>query len=327
MTYAISPSRLIASSVGALALFSASSPALAAGVAAGSFIENTATATYNNGGTPESVDSNTVSILVDELLDVSVSSLDAGTVPLGGGTAVLSFQVTNTGNGPEAFELAVDPALGGNDFDPTVTLVAWDSNGNNVYDEGIDTVIATGGATPEIAADDTLRIFVVVTLSGSPDDGDTADVRLTATAVTGSGTPGTKYDGQGVGGGDAIVGSSTAEDDDTGTLLAQIGLVTLAKTATISDPFGGDDAIPGASVTFTIVASVSGAGSVTDLVITDAIPTGTTYTASSLTLDSAPLTDATDADAGEASASGIAVDLGEVDGGDSHTIEFSVTID
>jgi uncharacterized repeat protein (TIGR01451 family) len=327
MTYAKSPIRLFAASLGTIALASVSAPALAAGVAAGTFIENTATATYTTGSTTETVDSNTVTILVDELLDVTVSSLDASAVPVGSGNAVLSFELTNTGNGPEAFELTPDPAVTGDDFDPTISLLAWDSNGNNVYDAGIDTVIASGGATPSIAADDSLRIFVVVTLAGSPADGDTADVRLTATAVTGSGTPGTKFAGQGTGGGDAVVGTSTAEDDDTGTLIAEIGVVSLIKSATIVDQFNGSDALPGATVTFKLVASVTGAGSVSGLVVSDDIPTGTTYVASSMTLDGDPLTDAADADEGEAGGSDISVDLGTVDGGDSHTIEFSVTID
>src|SRR5687768_7020253 len=178
------------------------SVASAAGVAAGSSIENTATATYSVGATTESVDSNTVSILVDELLDVTVSSLDAGNVTLGSSGAVLSFEIGNIGNGPEAFELTIDPALGGDDFDPSVVQVAYDSNGNGTYDSGVDTVIPVGGSTPSISADDTLRVFVVTQLAGSPGDGDTADVRLAAAATTGNGSPGTIFASQGQGGGD-----------------------------------------------------------------------------------------------------------------------------
>src|SRR5688500_13682336 len=91
------------------------SVAAAAGAAAGSSIENTATATYSVGAATETVDSNTVSILVDELLDVTVSSLDAGNVALGSSGAVLSFVVGNPGNGPEAFDVTVDPERTGDD--------------------------------------------------------------------------------------------------------------------------------------------------------------------------------------------------------------------
>lgn len=304
-----------------------SDTALAAGVAAGTTIQNTASATYSNGATTETVDSNTVDILVDELLDVTVSSLDAGSVTLTTAGAVLSFQIGNSGNGPEAFELAVDAALSGDDFDPAVTQIAYDSNGNGVYDAGVDTVIAIGGSTPAIAADGTLRVFVVTQLAGAPSEGDTANVRLTAAAVTGTGSAGTTFSGQGEGGGDAVVGTSTAEDQDEGTLVARLGVVSLVKSATIVDPFGGSQAVPHAIVTYSLVTGVTGSGSVSGVTITDAIPAGTAYNADSLTLDGASLTDATDADAGEADGTGISVDLGTLASGASHTITFSVTLD
>lgn len=316
--------RLIGAFTAAAALYPAA--AHAAGVAAGTSIQNTATATYSVGPGTETVSSNTVNILVDEILDVTVASLDGGNVTLSSSGAVLTFQTTNTGNGPEAYQLTVNPALGGDDFDPAVTQIAYDSNGNGIYDAGVDTVIAPGGATPAIAADATLRIFVVTQLAATPADGDTADVRLTATAATGSGSPGTVFAGQGQGGGEAVVGTSTAEDQDEGTLVASIGAVSLVKSASILDGFGGDEAIPGAVVTYTLVASVSGSGSVSNLTVSDPIPAGTTYRPGSLTLNGAPLTDATGDDAGQAGAAGISVSLGTVAGGASRTVRFSVTL-
>jgi uncharacterized repeat protein (TIGR01451 family) len=301
--------------------------ALAAGVSAGTTIQNTASATYSNGATTETITSNEVEILVDEVLNVAVGSQDAGNVTLNSSGAVLSFEITNTGNGPEAFRLTPDPALTGDDFDPSLTLVAYDSNGNGVYDAGTDTTIASGGTTPAIAADDSLLVFVVTGLAGSPADGETANVRLTAVAATGSGTPGTKFAGQGAAGGDAVVGSSTASDNDDGTLLASIGAVTLVKSVAINDQFGGHEAIPGATATYSIVATVAGTGSVSSLVVADPIPAGTTYKAGSLKLNSAGLTDQTGDDAGQAGSSGISVNLGTMASGASRTITFAVTVD
>src|SRR5688500_202216 len=103
--------------------------AYAEGVSAGTRIENTASATYSNGATTETITSNEVEILVDELLNVAVASQDAGNVTLNASGAVLSFEITNAGNGPEAFRLTPNAAIGGNDFDPAVTLLAYDSNG------------------------------------------------------------------------------------------------------------------------------------------------------------------------------------------------------
>jgi uncharacterized repeat protein (TIGR01451 family) len=313
----------------ALAVAASAYPAAAhaAGVSAGTTIQNKASATYSNGATTETISSNQVNILVDEVLNVAIASQDAGNVTLSSSGAVLSFEITNTGNGPEAFRLTPNAALTGDDFDPSVTSLAYDSNGNGAYDAGTDTVIPSGGATPAIAADDSLLVFVVTALSGTPGDGDTADVRLTAAAATGSGAPGTKFANQGAGGGDAVVGSSTASDDDEGTLIASIGAVTLAKTVAIVNQFSHDDAIPGATATYSIVATVSGSGSVSNLVVTDPIPAGTTYKPGSLKLNGAALTDQTGDDAGQAGSSGVSVNLGTMTSGASRTVTFSVTLD
>ena len=306
----------------------ASSPALAEGVRAGSAIDNTAQASFTIGGATQTVDSNTVTIKVDEILDVAVASLDGGTVALDSDGAVLTFQVSNVGNGPEAYEITVDPSLTGDDFDPRLVRIAFDSNGNGTYDDGVDTVIPAGGATPAIEPDESLRIFVIAEFdTPQPSDGDTAEVRLTAEAVTGTGAPGTVFAGQGVDGTDAVVGSTGASDDDIGTLIAQLSAVTLAKSATILDPFGGAQAIPGAVVTYRLVATVSGSSSIADLVVNDPIPADTTYQLGSVTLEGANQTDAADGDATVADGSGVEVDLGTVPGGASRTITFQVQID
>jgi uncharacterized repeat protein (TIGR01451 family) len=304
------------------------SAAHASGVAAGTPIDNTAEATYTIGGISQTVASNTVSITVDEILDVTVSSLDGGNVEITGNGSLLTLQLSNTGNGPEAYEVLADPALTGDDFDPALIQIAYDSNDNGTYDDGVDAVIPLGGTTPEIAADASLTIFVILGFDGAaPSEGDTADVRLTATAATGSGAPGDVFAGQGVDGVDAIVGTTGAEDNDTGTLIARISAVTLAKSATIADGFGGTQTVPGAVVTYQLVANVTGTASVADLVISDPFPPNTTYQPGSITLEGSGLTDAADSDEGEADTNRIIVGLGTLPGGSSRTITFQVTID
>ncbi|MEL7196838.1 MAG: hypothetical protein AAGL10_00845 [Pseudomonadota bacterium] len=308
--------------------FTIASPALAGGISAGTLIENTASATYNDGTGVQTVDSNTVVVRVDELLDVTVTSLDPGPLSAGPGEAVLTFEIINQGNGPEAFELTTNPAVAGNDFDTTVDNIAVDTNGNGTYDPGVD-VILTGPETTDILqADETLTVFVIVTVPAGVSDTDESDVELTASAVTGTGSPGTTFAGAGDGGGDAIVGTGGADDAAIGSLIVGITDVQLTKSAEIVDPFGGTSAVPGSVVTFTISAEVIGSGSVDDLTVTDLIPDDTTYVPGTLTLDGASLTDGSDADAGEASdAAGISVDLGTVAGGTTQAITFDVTID
>lgn len=299
--------------------------AFASGVAAGTLIQNTASATYTSGTASGTVNSNTVTVKVDELLDVAVAGLTSTPAVAGASNVVLEWEVTNTGNGPEAFNINVDPAVAGNAFDATVVSIVID-DGDGVYEPGVDQVISNGGATPSIAADGTLKVFVIVSLPGTATDGQTSQVQVTATAATGSGTPGTVFAGQGDGGGDAVVGSSTATQADNDTLIASLASVALTKSASIVDPFGGSQPVPGAVVTYTLTATVSGTGNADNLHVTDIIPAGTTYQAGTLTLDSAPLTDAADADAGQGSSSGIDVNLGTVAGGTTKTVKFDVKI-
>ena len=302
-------------------------PAHAGGVKAGTLIENTASATYDGGAGPVTIPSNTITVKVDELLDVTVTSRDSGPVSAAPGSAVLTFELTNTGNGPEAYTLTATPAVAGNDFDTTVNGIAVDTNGNGVYDPGVDQMLTGPATTAAIAADASLTVFVLVTIPGGVADGDQSDVSLLAEAVTGTGAPGTAFAGQGAGGGNAIVGSTGANATATGSLSVGITDVDLIKSATVLDPFGGTGIVPGATITYAIRAEVRGSGSVSDLVVTDAAPADTTYVAGSLKLDGATLTDAADADAGRSGTSGISVDLGTVSGGSRRTVTFQVTID
>lgn len=309
-----------------LASLSLPGAAHAAGVLAGTLIENTATATYTSGAAGGTVTSNKVTVKVDELLDVAVATLSTSPASAGSAAAVLTYSVTNAGNGPEAFNLAANAQVSGNAFDGTVTAIVLDSNDNGVYDAGVDQVLTSGAATPSIAPDGALKVFVLVTLPAGAADAQTSQVRLTASATTGTGSPGTSFSGQGQGGGDAVVGLTTASSNSLASLVASLANVTLTKSAVIVDQFGTAKPVPGATVTYTIAANVTGTGVAEGLHVVDAIPAGTTYVPGSLKLDTNALTDASDTDAGVGGSSGIDVTLGSVAGGSTHTVNFAVTI-
>jgi uncharacterized repeat protein (TIGR01451 family) len=305
-----------------------SAQALAGGVTAGTLIENTAVASYDDGAGARTINSNTVTVRVDELLDVTLTSLDPGPITTRPGDAVLTFELTNQGNGPEAFRFTANPAVAGNDFDVVVRSIAIDSNGNGVYDEGVDQILTAPETTAILAPDTVLTVFVLVTVPVDAADTEISNVDLTAEAVTGSGAPGTVFAGQGVDGGDAIVGTTGAIATARGALIVGVANVELIKSVTLRDPFGGTSAVPGTIATFTIRAEVTGSGTINDLVITDLIPEGTTYAPGTLTLDGAPLSDAEDGDAGSASdTAGIAVDLGDVVATANRSVTFDVVID
>ena len=331
----ISPSRSFAGRISSQAILLAgiafavtASPAFARGTLAGTSIENTAVATFDGPGGSVQVPSNQVTVLVDELIDPVVEGNDPGdVVALPGATAaVQSFTLTNNGNGPEAFALTAVHNNGGDEFDPTANSIVIDSNGNGVYDEGVDTVYVPGTNDPMLDPDESVVVFVLSDIPSAVTDGDRGQVTLVAESVTGTGAPGTSFTGAGEGGGNAVLGTSGGTDEDDGFFVISSAAIALLKSATITDPFGGNTAVPGSIITYTLTANATGSGSVTGVVITDAIPTGTVYEPASITLSGAALTDASGDDAGTFSGTGIAVDLGTVTGGSSQTVTFQVKI-
>jgi uncharacterized repeat protein (TIGR01451 family) len=306
------------------------SPAQAAGTAAGTDITNVATATYElPGGGETSVDSNIVTLKVDELLDVSVAWSDPSdvTAPAGGTGQRLKFTVTNGGNGTESFTLGTIANGGGDDFDPSATSIVLDSNSNGAYDAGVDTVYSSGSNDPQLDPDQSITVFVLSTIPASAGDGQRGRVDLTAVAKTGSGAPGSSFAGQGQGGGDAVVGTTGADGEDDGYYRVAKASVAFVKSAVVADAFGGTTATPGSTITYTLAATVSGTGSLANLRVSDPMPAGTTYKAGSLTLEGSPLTDSADADAGSFTGTAINVGLGTVVAGATRTITFQVKID
>ncbi len=304
-------------------------PAAAAGTAAGTTISNTATATYNDaGGNPRTVNSNPVDFRVDEILDVTVARADPGDVVATPGSTdqVLAFTVTNNGNGSEAFRLTPVSALGGDQFDPTTTSIVLDSNGDGVYTPGVDTVYVPGTNDPVLTPDAAIKVFVLSTIPAGAADGNRGFVDLTAAAVTGTGTPGTSFAGQGDGGVDAVVGTTGADSTDRGTYLVQDATVAFTKTAVVVDPFGGTKRVPGAIITYSLVANVTGTGTLSNLAIGDPAPANTTYQPGTITLQGTALTDGADADPGEFASNAVAVRLGNVAGGQTRTVTFQVRI-
>jgi len=316
------------STIALLAALALPVQAQAAGTRAGSTISNTASASFDTGAGSTTVDSNRVDLLVDELLDVTVDSSNPAEVPTTPGATgqVLTFSVTNNGNGVEAFGLTTIANAGGDNYDPVITQIYLD-NGDGLFDSGTDTLYAAGANDPSLDPDQGITVFVLATTPGTVVDGNRGIVSLVAAAKTGTGTPGTSFAGEGEGGGDAVVGSTGADGQDAGTFLVSAATVTLVKSAVITNTLNTADPIPGATITYTIVATVAGSGSVSGLAITDDIPADTSYVPASIKLGGSALSDAADADAGDYNGTRINVALGTVAGGQTRTVTFQTMID
>ena len=160
--------------VGGLSAVSAST----AYAAAGDDITNTATLTYDVGGVPTAVPSNTTTFKEDRLLNFTVVTTDVASIPVSASATgqVTSFRVTNNGNGPQDFSLLAfneaigkdDPFVAGGDldsFDVTVTAILVNS-AVNVAGTFDGTDIAT--FIDELPAGQFVDVFVISTIPTPP---------------------------------------------------------------------------------------------------------------------------------------------------------------
>jgi uncharacterized repeat protein (TIGR01451 family) len=303
-------------------------PALAAGTAAGTNITNKASVSFVVDTTTVNQDSNEVTLQVAEVLDVTLAWQDSSNIlgKAGETGKVATFLLTNTGNGGEAFTLTVDNGLGGDQFNPDLSGVYLDANDNGQYDAGTDTLYGAGVNDPALAADASIALFVVNNIPAGVNDSDLGKSGLTAVAKTGTGAPGTAFAGAGDGGVNAVVGATGAGANDEATLQISAVDVTVVKSQSVVDLYGGSEPMPAAVVTYSIEVTATGSGTAKTVTLTDPIPASTTYVDDSLKVDGGALTDATDGDAGEVAGDTVTVRLGDLQD-TAKTVTFQVTID
>lgn len=315
-----------------LAMMMIAPAARAVGTLSGTDITNQATASYNVGPTSFVENSNITTTTVAEVIDVSTVWQDAAPVTVNPGDTIqiTTFLVTNIGNGNDTLTLEGLSTLTGDDFNPTLNDLFFDTNGNGVYDPGIDAQYLTGVNDPSLDADQSIIVFSSNNIPTGVTDGDLGYTQLRAITSLGAAAPGTIFPGQGDYGTDAILGSTGGEASDTGVYVVSNVVMTVVKSVLITDPFGTSEPIPGAVLSYSIVVTASGSGVAENVVITDAIPANTVYNPGTLTLNSAPLTDNVDGDVGDVggtTANTVTVNLGDLAApAPIQTITFDVTI-
>jgi len=280
------------------------------GTAPATVIANTAEVRWTAAGAVEAGRSNTDRLIVAERLDIRLARDPAAPAD----ATATAIALTNAGTGNEAFAIvAILPD------DPASPLpIVVDVDGDGRCDPAIDRPLADGRTAP-LAAGAGVRLLVC---------GAGADLRVTARAVTGSGTPGTAFTGAGDDGSDAVIGptgaAATLVIGADGGPGASEAAPFFAKSQSVVAPDGSARATVGAVITYTLDARFDAA--TTDVAIDDPLPAGTAIVAGSLALDGHVLSDAADADAGEIDAGTVRVRLGDVPAGAAHRVTFSVTV-
>lgn len=277
-------------------------PVHAAGTAAATTIANTALVSFTLGSdpTPLTVTASD-SFEVLEVIDVVLVWQDAANVPVNSphSDRILTFVLTNTGNGPEGFDLTAVDALGGDQFDPAIQSLWIETNGTAGLQS--DDTLYTGSLT--LAADEAVLVYALSNIPAGYGDGDRGDLQVNALASTPGAAgqdPGTELVGAGVSGVAAVVGATRAEDQAVASYAVATASVDLVKSiARIADLQGGDRPSSGARVTYRILVDVAGSGIAQGLVVADPIPADMSYVAGSMRLDGVPQTDNADADNGD----------------------------
>jgi len=319
-------------------------PSWATGTTAGTSIANQATLTYDAGAGTVSAQSNTVTVKVDELVRATVLSQDSSkqvAVSAGDTNQVLKFQLSNTGNGSEAFQITA-ANLTGDDFDTGSFTIYMDATGNGNegdFDIATDTLLS-GGLTPELAADESIVLWIVTDIPAVLTDGDKADVQMVArsnTFVTGGNNnpnTGDVIANAGDGNTNAVYGSTGIIADNASFVMSAIAVTMTKAISEIRDNLGqnGSQPVPGAEVDYVLTVSVTGSGTANSVVVSDPLPAelalqggingtitvnGSDLTATSLDSDNASY---------DANTNTITVNLGSVASGNTTTIEFTTII-
>ncbi len=247
---------------GSLAAFA---PALYAATAAGVQIRNTATVTYeDSAGNPYSAVSNEAVVTVAQVYTATLGS-DNDKTASAGQIVYLPYVLTNTGNGPDVFDLSASNGItGGDDLDSSAVTVYRDTNGSGEPDAGEPVVSQLSLATGEIA-----NLVVSVEVPGTATSGQTIGVTLNATAQNGTGAA--------VAVTDLSAGAGRDSQDGTNESLITVtsDAVLVATKSSIHDQANNQ-------ITYTVSVINNGSRAARDVVLFDGLPSGTTLVSSSV---------------------------------------------
>ena len=311
-----------------------------AGVPAGTVISNAVSLNYSVGGVGAVATSNTASIVVAEIINLTLTVQDAAPVTVNAPDAsrAITVLLTNTGNGGEAFSLSRNNALPGDQFDPVNAIVgaifleSGAQAGFQASGPNADTLYVPGVNDPVLAADASRLMYVVSDIPVGVALGGLGNVGISASALTpgaSGAVPGTTLPGLGAGGVDAVVGGSRATATVTGSYIVSGFIVTVVKSVVgVLDPRGGALIMPGSVLTYRVVLTITGTGAANNLAFSDPLPAETTYNAGSIKVNGASRTDAVDADSAEYTVATrtVSARFGNTPSPASHTIEFQVTV-
>ncbi len=294
------PRGRMSASLTSLLLLVASAGAHAGGTAPGTDIDNQATLNYKVGttdqpavtsdGDPGTAGNQVTTFKVDRKVDLTMVSNGGATVIPNADDQVLPFTLTNTGNDTQGYLLSTIAGLDAtdDDYDMDSVRIFIDNGIVGTYEPGTDTPYTGGTNVGNLIPDASINLLIVANTPGTPADTQTSLYHLlaqatdagttTPTAATAGADDSTAVDtAYAEAAGSAGAGTDDAQDGKhsaSGTYTVQAATVTMAKTSAVTDDGFGNGApnakaIPGATVTYTLVIENTGGTAATALVVSD----------------------------------------------------------
>lgn len=319
----------------------------AAGTPPGTNINNTVTIDYEVDAVPQpSVSSNTTSFVVDNKINLTVTTLDTAEVGAGAGqlAAVTRYLVTNLSNSAQDYALAstlagiANPFGGGPDtFNPTACSIHVEDGGSVGYQAGQD--LAT--FIDELAPDVSKTVYLVCDIPASALTNQVSAVALTANTRAGGGVglgsvltqtaaPTAGIDVVFADTQVPLVGTSDALLDAAASAANayKIGLSVILTKSVLCTPTPActNNFKPGDTVTYQILVNVTGAGTANNLVVSDSIPNNLTYLPASIKINAAARTDPADADNASFITNAINVNFGNVVAPQTFNLQFKAVV-
>jgi uncharacterized repeat protein (TIGR01451 family) len=345
MTSVLKQMRRVGLAVVALGSIGISGTAFAqvTGTPSGDTITNTATVNYTVGSVAQTPINATAQFTVDTVIRFTVDTTTTANVTPGQTGLVASFTVDSASNALSDFLLAVT-AVGApdDDFDVDNIVLRLD-DGDGVYE--VTDPVPPGNTISDLGSAGQV-VWVTSDVPINRVDGDTSNIRITATAIDPNTNAAWVNDtGVDVVGGIAqiVVANATSADDAIYTVQTAALAVTKSSsvlTDNLVPPSPNPKAIPGATVEYAITIANSGSQAATLDSISDALPAATAfrpdeYPAAAdvrIQVDANPATYCTsDADADGCELTGTTLTVGapaitSVAAGSTIVVSFRVTI-
>lgn len=271
-----------------------------ASTVAGTTISNQASIEYviGNSTNKNITQSNVSTFVVNELIDVQISWIDASQIIVNSPDTkkVLTFKLTNTGNGIQKYTLTANNNVGGGNFTPI-------PNGAYMYIEnGLNSGLQLEGAYKdkeytmndlvEVEPGEYKNIYLVydipdklaITSKGFSQ----LNVISTTSGVLSAPKAGTIIEGvqnkeSKI---DVILGYSLGKAQSVGNYIVSGLIVSHEKTiVSVKDTLGGTMIMSGSEVIYQVKVEISGKGIAKNLTINDTLPNEITYIENSLTLN------------------------------------------